>query len=179
VNGMVSDTSKRDKTAREFHSQPEARDAVQDLARVLKVLGEELAGNQRSARGNAATFSVYVEGTPQDLHPVLWDAVNRIAEEALRNAFRHARARRIEVEVLYGPRRLRIRVRDDGTGIDPGVFREERRAGHWGLSGMRGRAKRIGGQLQVWTRRGAGTEVELSIPAPVAYGASGVTLPGA
>ena len=162
---MMSDTSNQHEMLREFHTQPKARDAVQDLARSLEVLGKELAGHQRAAyRNAAASFSVFMEGTPCGLHPILWDAVNRIAGEALRNAFRHARAQQIEVEILYHPRHLRVRVRDDGVGIDAGVLREKRRAERCGLSGMRDRAKRIGGQLEIWTRHGAGTEVELTVP---------------
>jgi signal transduction histidine kinase len=87
----------------------------------------------------------------------------------LRNAFRHARARRIEVEIRYDERRLRVRIRDDGSGIDPSVLSHEGRAGHWGLTGMRERAKRIGGEMDVWSEFGAGTEVELRIPASIAY----------
>jgi len=164
VDWMMSDTSNQDEMLRGFHTQPKARDEIQDLARSLEVLGKELAGPQRAAYGNAASFSVFMEGTPRGLHPILWDAVNRIAGEALRNAFRHARAQQIEVEILYHPRRLRVRVRDDGVGIDAGVLKEKRRAEHCGLSGMRDRAKRIGGQLEIWTRHGAGTEVELTVP---------------
>jgi len=115
-------------------------------------------------------FSVRVNGTPQDLHPMLRDEIYRITGEALRNAFRHARARRIEVEIEYDTRQVRTRVRDDGIGVDATVLSQEGRAGHFGLSGMRERSKRIGGQLDVWSERGAGTEVELTIPASVAYG---------
>ena len=179
MDWMMSETPNQDEMLREFHTQPKARDAVQDLACALEVLGRELAGHQRAAHGNAAVFSVFVEGAPHDLHPILRNDAYQIAGEALRNAFRHARARQIEVEILYHPRHLRVRVRDDGVGIDAGVLREKRRAEHCGLSGMRGRAKRIGGQLEVWTRHGAGTEVELTVPAPGAYGTSVVTPPGA
>jgi len=174
VDWMMSDTSNQDEMLREFHTQPKPRDAVQDLACALEVLGRELAGHQRAAHGNAAVFSVFVEGAPHDLHPILRNDAYQIAGEALRNAFRHARARQIEVEILYHSRQLRVRVRDDGIGIDARVFREEGR----GLNGMRGRAKRIGGELEVWTRHGAGTEVELSVPAAVACGTSVVTPPG-
>jgi len=90
----------------------------------------------------------------------------------LRNAFRHARARRIEVEIRYDSSQLRVRVRDDGVGIDASVL-QEGRAGHYGLPGMRERAKSIGGQLEVWSEQGAGTEMELTIPASVAYGGNG------
>ena len=164
MDWMMTDNLRQGEMLREFHTQPKARDAVQDLARSLEVLAKELAGRQKAAHGNAASFSVFLEGTPRELHPILWDAVNRIAGEALRNAFRHARAQQIEVEIRYDPRHLRVRVRDDGVGIDAGVLREKRRAERCGLSGMRDRAKRIGGQLEIWTRHGAGTEVELTVP---------------
>jgi signal transduction histidine kinase len=109
------------------------------------------------------------EGTPQELHPILRDEVYRIAGEGLRNAFRHAQARRIEVEIRYDERELRVRIRDDGRGIDASMLGHEGRAGHWGLPGMRERAKRIGGTMDLWSELGAGTEVELRIPASVAY----------
>ena len=110
-----------------------------------------------------------VEGTPRDLHPILRDEIYRIASEALRNAFHHARARGIEVEIRYDPRQLRVRLRDDGIGIDADVLRQEGREGHFGFRGMRERAKGIGGKLEIWSEQGAGTEVELIIPASVAY----------
>ena len=112
-----------------------------------------------------------VEGTPQSLHPILRDEIYHIAREALRNAFHHAQARSIEAEITYGSL-LRLRIRDDGTGIDPKVLGEGGRAGHWGLTGMRERAQRIGAQLDVWSRPGAGTEVDLSIPGSLAYRSS-------
>ena len=62
-----------------------------------------------------------MEGTPpRDLPPVLHDEVYRIVGEALRNAFRHAQARQVEVEIQYDDRQFRLRVRDNGKGIDPG-----------------------------------------------------------
>ena len=87
-----------------------------------------------------------MEGTPRNLHPILRDEVYRIAGEALRNAFRHAQARRIEVEIRYDEQQFRLRVRDDGKGIDPKVLDGEGRAGHYGLPGMRERAKLVGWQ---------------------------------
>ena len=118
---------------------------------------------------NGAEFHVEVEGTPRDLHPILRDEVYRIAGEALRNAFQHAQAQRIEVEIRYDERQLRLRVRDDGKGIDPKVLNEGGRAGHYGLQGMRERAKLMGGKLAVWSELDSGTEVELRIPASDAY----------
>jgi signal transduction histidine kinase len=89
--------------------------------------------------------------------------------EALRNAFWHAQARRIEVEIRYDQNQFRLRVRDDGRGIDPKVLGGEGREGHYGLHGMRERAKLVGGKVAVWSERDSGTEVELSIPASTAY----------
>jgi signal transduction histidine kinase len=113
-----------------------------------------------------------VEGSPRELHPIVRDDIHSIAREALRNAFRHARADHIEAEVTYGARELRVRIRDDGKGIDPQDV-SGGRARHWGLAGMRERAVQIGAQLNLWGEAGAGTEVELRIPGAVAYGAPG------
>ena len=158
----------------------EARDAVQDLrlsitvtndlAKAIEVLGEELRAHQTSANGASTDFSVRVNGTAKNLHPMLRDEMYRITGEALRNAFHHAHARRIEVEIAYDRRQVCVRVRDDGIGIDATVLSQEGRSGHFGLRGMRERSKGIGGQLDVWSEREAGTEVELTIPASVAYG---------
>ena len=155
----------------------EGRDAVQglrssttvtnDLACAITILGTELAGSESNP--NAAEFHVEVEGTPQDLHPILRDEVYRIAGEALRNAFRHADARRIEAEIRYDEREFRLRVRDDGKGIDSKLLNENERPGHYGMRGMRERAKLLGGKLTVWSEVETGTEVELSIPAANAY----------
>ena len=112
-----------------------------------------------------------VEGPPQDLHPILRDDVYAIAREAICNAFRHAQARNIEVDLTYSRSLLRLRIRDDGKGIDPGIL-PEGRDGHYGVPGIRERAKRIGGKLDVWSGNGAGTETELSIPGSIAYGTS-------
>jgi signal transduction histidine kinase len=100
---------------------------------------------------------------------ILRDEIYRIAREALWNAFRHARARLIEAEIAYSRSMLQLRIRDDGIGIDQMVLDQGGRAGHWGLPGMHERAKRIGGRLDVWSRPGAGTEIELSIPGSIAY----------
>ena len=83
----------------------------------------------------------------QPLHPLIRDEVYRIGREALVNAFRHSGAAEIEVEVEYAVSHLRVRVRDDGRGIDDEVLRSGRE-GHWGLSGMRERAERIGARFK-------------------------------
>jgi signal transduction histidine kinase len=141
-----------------------------DLAEAITALGEELA-TARDSESASATFRVSIEGKPRDLHPVLRDDIYRIVREALRNAFHHAQASNIEAEITYSERLLRLRIRDDGKGIDPKLL-DAGRDGHWGLPGMRERAQQIGAQLEMWSELGAGTEVELKIPGPVAYGTS-------
>jgi signal transduction histidine kinase/ligand-binding sensor domain-containing protein len=155
----------------------EGRDAVQglrsstvvtnDLALAINTLGEELAAGETNP--NAHEFHVGVEGTPRHLHPILRDEVYRIAGEAMRNAFRHSQAKRIEVEIRYDERQFRLRVRDDGKGIDAKHLSEDAHPGHYGLRGMRERANLLGGQLTVWSELDSGTEVELKIPAKNAY----------
>lgn len=158
----------------------EGRDAVQDirsstevsnnLSQAIGALGQELVAID--ATHHPAAFRIEVEGTPRDLHPILRDEVYRIAGEALRNAFRHAQAQQIEVEIRYEQRQFQLIVRDDGKGLDPTVLNNEVRPGHWGLHGMRERAKLIGGELEVWSKLESGTEIELTIPATRAYSAS-------
>jgi len=117
---------------------------------------------------DSPAIAVEVEGGPRELNPVVRDEAYRIAGEALRNAFRHAQARRITVEILYDKRQFRLRVRDDGKGIDEKVLRHQP-AGHFGLHGMRERAEIVGGQLDVWSQFDSGTQVQLSIPGSIAY----------
>jgi len=118
-----------------------------------------------------ADFRVVVEGQRRDLHPLLQDEVYRIGREALINAFRHARARHIEVELRYAPEGFHLFVRDDGAGIDERVL-QTGRDGHWGLVGMRERAERIGAQLRVFSRPSAGTEIQLDVPSSIAFRAA-------
>ena len=155
----------------------EGRDAVQglrmstveknDLALAIRTVGEELASAE--ANHSSPNFEVVVEGTSRNLHPILRDEVYRIAAEALRNAFRHAAARAVEVEIRYDEKYFRLRVRDDGKGIRPELLQGRGREGHYGLHGMRERAKLVGGELTIWSEADSGTEIELVIPASRAY----------
>jgi signal transduction histidine kinase len=158
----------------------EGRDAVQglrsstvqtnDLARAITTFGEGLVSKQDGQQ--PFDFRVQVEGTSRDLPPLMRDEVYRIAGEALRNAFRHSSARRIEVTIHYEKRQLRMRVRDDGKGIDSQTLEAGGRTGHHGLPGMRERAEIVGGKLAVWSELNSGTEIELTIPASLAYAKS-------
>ena len=133
-----------------------------DLKSSLSRLPEELG------RQEGTDFRVVVEGTAVPLRSVVRDDVYSIGREAVVNAFRHSKASNIGVQLEYAASQLRILVRDDGCGIDPRVL-ESGRDGHWGLSGMRERAERIGAKLKVLSRVGGGTEVELRVPNTVAF----------
>ena len=158
----------------------EGRDAVQglrastvegnDIAVAIRTLGDELASDV-SAHSPPA-LRVAVEGEARDLSLIVRDEIYKIATEALRNAFRHAKAERVEVEVRYDNDEFRLRVRDDGKGIDQAVLAAQGVEGHYGLRGMPERAALIGGRLAVWSEVGAGTEVELRLPATVVYATS-------
>jgi signal transduction histidine kinase/ligand-binding sensor domain-containing protein len=138
-----------------------------DLTTSLETLGAELGAELE--RQSQIHYGLVVEGRPRPLTPIVRDEAYRIVREATRNAYHHANAQHIETEVTFGDSELSMRVRDDGTGIDPQTLARGRRSGHWGLPGMRERSETLGGQLYVWSERNAGTEVELRIPADIAY----------
>jgi signal transduction histidine kinase len=159
----------------------EGRDAIQnlrsastitnELGQAMVALGEEFNG-AGDGQSTSPALHVSMEGTPRELHPILRDDVYRIAREALRNAFLHAQASKIEADITYSARLLRLRIRDDGKGIDPKLLNVGRE-GHWGLQGMRERAEQIGARLDIWSETGAGTEIELRVPGSIAYGTEG------
>src|SRR5262249_35926033 len=122
-------------------------------------------------------FRVQVEGVAVDLAPLVRDEVYRIAVESLRNAFRHSEAKRVEVDIHYDRRQLRLQIRDDGKGIAQEELSGGGREGHHGLPGMQERARLVGGKLTVWSEREAGTEIDLSIPASIAYAGSTAAQP--
>jgi signal transduction histidine kinase/ligand-binding sensor domain-containing protein len=118
-------------------------------------------------------FDVIVSGNSQELNAVVQGELVKIGREALFNAFRHAKASQIEVEVHFGIVELRVRFRDNGTGIDPAILREGSAVGHYGLSGMRERCSKIRSSLELWSRPGAGTEIDVRVPAAIAYPQTG------
>jgi signal transduction histidine kinase/ligand-binding sensor domain-containing protein len=152
--------------------------ADNDIAQRLRAMGEELmavrsadhALPDHGSPGHASpSFGLTLEGEQRDLAPLIREQVYRIAREIVRNAFRHAQAHRIEAEILFDNHQFRLRVRDDGKGMARDILQKGGRAGHWGLRGVRERAQKMGAKLDIWSEVGAGTEVQLAVPASVAY----------
>jgi signal transduction histidine kinase/streptogramin lyase len=150
----------------------EGRNRVRDLRDSVVFQGDLPAALKDAAEDFAPThpaaFALAVRGDTRDLHPLVLEEAYRIGREALANAYRHAAANRIEVEVTFDPAQLRIRIRDDGKGIDGNVLANGV-PGHWGMSGMRERAQKLGARLLIRSGSGSGTDVELDIPGAVAY----------
>ena len=117
---------------------------------------------------SGAQARILVLGQPKPLKPEIQQQIYLIGREAFANAIRHANATAIEAEIAYLRSHLRVVVRDNGCGIDPQVVRWGR-ASHWGLLGMRERAKGIGAEVRIYSKRGVGTEVEISLPSGIAW----------
>jgi signal transduction histidine kinase len=172
---------------------PEGSPAKPLLKRVLQLMGAATEQGRNTLRGlrttetdnqsletafsrlrqefpldNKIDFRVIADSVKRPLRPIIRDEVYRIGREALVNAFMHASANRVEVEVEYASRHLRVLVRDDGIGIDPHVLHSGRE-GHWGLVGIRERSERIGANLRLRSRIGAGTELDLTVPGSIAF----------
>jgi signal transduction histidine kinase len=166
--------------------QPSLRHILQIMGQVIEEGRNTLRGLRTSA-GNArdmelaflqipeelgvkssSAYRVVVEGTPVPLKTVIHDEIYSIGREALVNAFRHSGATSIEVDLEYTANRMKVLVRDNGCGIQSDVIRKGR-DGHWGLSGMRERAERIGAKFKVMSGPSAGTEVELLVPGHIVF----------
>ena len=176
ADGLPADSPARSKLGHVQQLMGQVIEEGRNAVRGLRSDGNDSLGlehafsqvRQELVAGEQVGFRVVVEGKPRPLNPAVRDEVYRIGHEALVNAFRHSRAKSIEVEVEYLANGLRVLVSDDGVGIVPEVLRSGR-DGHWGLSGMRERAEKIRARLKVRSRAAAGTEVELTVPARVAF----------
>jgi signal transduction histidine kinase len=104
---------------------------------------------------------VKTHGTRSPLPPGVEDDLLRIGQEALTNAVRHGNASRITVALKYEPETFRLHVRDDGRGFDTSAVVPP---GHFGLVGMRERAQAIGARLELHSRAGEGTQVDVIVP---------------
>jgi signal transduction histidine kinase/ligand-binding sensor domain-containing protein len=156
------------------------RRLVQDLRDTSRAvtLTEELEAMGRGFQGlYAAELSVSSSGKERPLNLVVADELLKVAREAISNAFRHAQAKSILVELDYRDRDLKLLIHDNGMGIDQRLLIDGKKAGHWGLPGMRERVARLHGNIRFESRQGMGTTVEVKIPANRAYRTKQYRLP--
>jgi signal transduction histidine kinase/ligand-binding sensor domain-containing protein len=134
-----------------------------DLAQLLAAAAKEIIQNSQME------FGIVVAGKPRPMNAIAREEAYWIGREALMNAVRHSQGRSIAIEITYAERELRLRIRDDGQGIDRSTLGAVGQQKHWGLVGMRERAQKIRSRLEVLSRADNGTEVDLDVPAAVAY----------
>jgi signal transduction histidine kinase len=142
-------------------------ESLSDLPAAFKRVVED------NPQSREATFKAVVEGNVRELHPLVLEETYSIGREALINALRHSNGSHVEVEITYDPKLFRLRVRDNGHGVDPNILEDGGRPGHFGLQGMRERSERVGGQLKIWSGRETGTEIEFTVPGTTAYRPAG------
>ena len=150
----------------------EGRDRVVRLRRaaVDRSLPQILeATAARILAGSDLSFQLTVEGEPRAVTVLVGEEVVRIAEEFLSNTLQHANARRVQIALRYSRKGLAAQLSDDGRGIDPEILERGGREGHFGLTGMRERAAKIGAALTLSSRPGAGVVLVLNIPASAAF----------
>ena len=148
----------------------EGRDAIQNLRLgsaqrrledLLTATGQELRDAQ-DGNGHPAVFQVIMEGQPRTLSPLLQDEIYRIAREVLRNAFQHACASRIEAAIHYDPNLFRLRIRDDGKGIDPAGSAGRRAHRSLGVARDPGAGQTNRSAVEIverkWSRHGSGVD---------------------
>jgi signal transduction histidine kinase/ligand-binding sensor domain-containing protein len=151
------------------HSLTEARRSVMDL-RDSALEGQDLpaaleSGTRMWIAGSGVEVDVDISGdtvrAPEDFEQHLL----RIAQEAVANVLKHAGATKIWIKLHLEPRKLYLRIKDNGRGFDQkDAFVSL--GGHFGLIGMRERAERLGGELRLASQPGEGTEVEVRVPLP-------------
>ena len=131
--------------------------ALDELGLVAAV--ESLAEEARADIGDVVFTPVLPGGR---LPAAVETTVFRIVQEAITNARRHSRARRLRIDLVQKDDAVRIVVADDGRGFDPARVPEER----FGLEGIRQRSRLLGGEPRITTGPGRGTAVEVTLPVP-------------
>ncbi|MFC7286875.1 two-component regulator propeller domain-containing protein [Herminiimonas glaciei] len=150
----------------------EGRDRVRDLRNdvvtgdlhdCIQALGVSLAYD------GSAQFNLIIRGTPSPLKESVKDEIYRIAHEAINNAFRHARAQRVNVRIEYSFFFFRMNISDDGIGMNQAYINIKGRPDHWGLRGMYERARKINAVLTINSSVDTGTSIRLRLTARSAY----------
>ncbi|WP_177196692.1 sensor histidine kinase [Duganella sp. CF517] len=151
----------------------EGRERVQEL-RVYQQVSSGFADSIGYAGASLAEhhqvpFTLEVKGAARALKPGIDYQWYRIINEAVLNAYKHARASAIEVLITYDAAGLHGCVRDDGTGFECSDAAAHDAPGHWGLVGVRERVALLCGGMRIASAPGAGTTVTFSLPAALAF----------
>lgn len=158
AEGLLKEARDR---VRNLRSADEGADQVPSLRDQFELAASELQGE--------LSVKVIEEGAPRTLRPFARDCIYLVGREALLNAAMHGKGTEIELRLHFAPRRLVLRVHDNGVGIDPAVLAMGARPGHYGLVGMRERAAQLAAELSVARGARGGTDVVLEVPASHAY----------
>lgn len=179
-HGIKAGLPKNDAIQRQIDDALDAADAVAEEGREqlmeLRVnhacrgeLAPALQAVGAAATQHDAAFTLHEQGLRRALQAEIQDELFAIGREAILNALRHAGGSEVAVQLQYGAASLTLEVRDNGAGLPAEVLSAGRRERHWGLTGMRERAARIGARLAIHSAPGAGTRVVLTLRAAVAY----------
>ncbi|MGI6417672.1 MAG: sensor histidine kinase [Thermoguttaceae bacterium] len=146
------------------HARKEVRNLIAELRlATIEALGlaaavEQLVRSAPALGGPEIEYHHNLQGPP--LSTMVEHAVYRIIQEALTNARRHSRSEKIRLELFQDSSRLRISVEDRGVGFDPNRVS----GSHFGLAGIRERAKLIGGRAVIDSAPGKGTRIVVEVP---------------
>lgn len=181
IHAAVLKLPARDAMRIQLESALQQADDVVDegRGRIRELRGEDDAKNSfpdavsaaacRLQPDGVSAIHLTLKGTVRQLEPTVHREALAIVSEAIANAYSHAQASRIEVELEYGRREFRCIVRDDGVGISPAILDDGGRQNHWGLRGMAERAAWINARLALGSCAGTGTEWQLTLAAALAY----------
>ena len=151
----------------------EGREKVTELRSEVSAPAELERQLRRVAEGLEADASsrirIVVSGEPRALQTAVQDELYSIGREALVNAVRHSGAKQLLVELTYGTQQVSLRCSDNGCGMSNESVSGSPMQGHWGIIGMRERAKSLGCKLEFFSSVGIGTDVAIRVPARKAY----------
>jgi signal transduction histidine kinase len=159
LSGWLAQASEEGRSA--LSSLRSSTEEGNDLGQAFQRAGDEYMPQR------PIEFSVSIEGTAEEMHPIVRDEVYLIGYESIRNACFHSGASRLTVELNYREG-LGLRVRDNGKGMDPNLAAAGK-GGHFGMLGMYERAARINGKLTISSSPANGTQVELIVPRSIAF----------
>ena len=121
-----------------------------------------LASSKQLTNGADIRFEVTARGRVRPLPETIEENLLRIAQEAMTNIIKHSQATTAEIELDYGPKSIRLRIKDNGCGFDQRQC-DGPANGHFGLLGITERAKRLGAELSLQSEPGAGTVLVLQV----------------